>query len=93
MAFHPKASDLNERSSIVIADSKENEIMVRQIAGLLARRIVTYLKAGQSVGAGQELGFIKFGSRCDVFLPLSAIPQVTLQQKIRGGETVIAKFS
>ena len=93
VAFHPKASELNERSTMVIADTEGREIMVRQIAGLLARRIVTYLQVDQSVKAGQELGFIKFGSRCDLFLPLTSIPMVTLQQKVTGGETIIAKFS
>lgn len=93
VAFHPKASELNERSTMVIADSDGREVMIRQIAGLLARRIVTYLQVDQSVEAGQELGFIKFGSRCDLFLPLSVTPSVTLQQKVTGGETVIAKFS
>lgn len=92
VAFHPKASELNERSTMVIADGDEREVMVRQIAGLLARRIVTYLRPGQSVDAGQELGFIKFGSRCDVFLPLSATALVTLEQKVTGGETALAKF-
>lgn len=92
VAFHPKASELNERCTMVIADADGHEVMVRQIAGLLARRIVTYLQANQAVDVGQELGFIKFGSRCDVFLPLSVTPLVSLQQKVTGGETAIAKF-
>lgn len=92
VAFHPKASELNERSTIVIADVEGREVMVRQIAGLLARRIVTYVQVDQSVTAGQELGFIKFGSRCDIFLPLAATPLVDLQAEVTGGETAIAKF-
>lgn len=92
VAFHPKASELNERSTLVIADGAGREILVRQIAGLLARRIVTYLEVNQTVNAGQELGFIKFGSRCDIFLPLSVTPLVTLQQKVIGGESAIARF-
>jgi phosphatidylserine decarboxylase len=92
VAFHPKASEFNERCTIVIANAQGYEVMVRQIAGLMARRIVTYLQIDQSVNAGQELGFIKFGSRCDIFLPLSVTPLVTLQQKVTGGETPIAKF-
>jgi phosphatidylserine decarboxylase len=92
VAFHPKASELNERCTIVLADAQSREVMVRQIAGLLARRIVTYLQPGQVVRAGEELGFIKFGSRCDVFLPQDAQPLVQLDQPVRGGETVIARF-
>lgn len=92
VAFHPKASELNERSTIVLADSQSREILVRQIAGLLARRIVTYLKPQQTIKAGEELGFIKFGSRCDVFLPLDAEPLVQLNQRVHGGETPIARF-
>jgi len=91
MAFHPKSSELNERNTIVIADTGGREILVRQIAGFLARRIVSYLQPGQAVTAGQELGFIKFGSRCDVFLPPEAKLLVTLQQKVRGGETPLAQ--
>ncbi|MEQ8672466.1 MAG: phosphatidylserine decarboxylase family protein [Aggregatilineales bacterium] len=92
VAFHPKASELNERCTIVFADADGREVLVRQIAGLLARRIVTYSKVGQSVAAGQELGFIKFGSRCDVFLPVSATPLVSLEQKVTGGESAIARL-
>lgn len=90
MAFHPKSSELNERNTVVLADSHGREVLVRQIAGFLARRIVSYLAAEQPVTVGQELGFIKFGSRCDVFLPLESQVSVQLQQKVRGGETIIA---
>lgn len=92
VAFHPKASELNERSTIVMKDSDGREILVRQIAGILARRIVTYLQPGQNVQAGEELGFIKFGSRCDVFLPVDAVPLVQLNQLVYGAETPLARF-
>jgi phosphatidylserine decarboxylase len=67
-------------------------VLVRQIAGFLARRIVTYLQPEQAVRAGEELGFIKFGSRCDVFLPVDANVLVALNQHVRGGETPIAQL-
>lgn len=92
VAYHPKSSELNERSTIVIADANGREVLVRQIAGLLARRIVTYSTKDQAVKAGSELGFIKFGSRCDVFLSPEATPLVALDQPVRGGETLIARF-
>lgn len=92
VAFHPKASELNERSTIVIANANNTQILVRQIAGLLARRIVTYAQPQQKVQAGDELGFIKFGSRCDVFLPLDATVLVEMDQQVRGGETPIAQL-
>lgn len=90
VAFHPKASELNERSTIVFENTHGQALLVRQIAGILARRIVTYMQDGQLVRAGDELGFIKFGSRCDVFLPLDAHIQVQLNQKITGSVTVLA---
>lgn len=90
MAFHPKSSELNERNTVVFADSDGREVLVRQIAGFLARRIVCYMQPQQAVNAGQELGFIKFGSRCDIFLPTDAQVSVTLQQKVYGGETILA---
>ena len=89
VAFHPKASELNECNSIAIRAESGHEVLVRQIAGLLARRIVSYLATGQSVEAGQELGFIKFGSRCDIFLPTESEVSVTLQDKVLGGETIL----
>lgn len=92
VAFHPKASELNERNTVVFADAAGRELLVRQIAGFLARRIVSYMEAGQQVTAGEELGFIKFGSRCDVFLPLDAAVLVALDQRVQGGETPIAQF-
>jgi len=92
VAFHPKASALNERNSLVIQAENGQAVLVRQIAGLLARRIVSYLATGQAVEAGQELGFIKFGSRCDVFLPVESQVSVALQDKVRGGETILAHW-
>lgn len=92
LAFHPKASELNERNTVVFADGAGREVLVRQIAGFLARRIVSYMQAGHPVTAGEELGFIKFGSRCDVFLPADATITVVLDQRVHGGETPIARF-
>jgi phosphatidylserine decarboxylase len=92
VAFHPKASELNERNTIVFEDAQGRPILVRQIAGILARRIVTYMNTGDSVQVGDELGFIKFGSRCDVFLPLDAQVQIQMQDRIKGGETILAKL-
>ena len=89
VAWHPKASTDNERTTVVIAAEK-GEILIRQIAGALARRIVNYAKVDQSVAQGSEMGFIKFGSRVDIYLPLDADIQVALDQKVTGNETVIA---
>lgn len=93
VAFHPKASELNERNTVVIETDTGELLLVRQIAGLLARRITCYPAVGQMVKAGDELGFIKFGSRCDVFLPLNSKVRVGLQQKIKGGETILADWA
>ena len=92
MAFHPKSSELNERNTIVIERPEGQQVLMRQIAGTLARRICFYLDEGQQVTRGQELGFIRFGSRCDIFLPLDAQIEVALQEKVTGGETVIARL-
>ena len=89
VAWHPKSSTENERHSVVLKNDK-GEILVKQIAGALAKRIVNYLKPGQEVKQGEEMGFIKFGSRVDVLLPLSAKVQVTLNQNVKGGVTVLA---
>lgn len=90
VAFHPKASELNERNTVVLETPHGQQVLVRQIAGLLARRIRYFLQEGQMVRAGDELGFIKFGSRCDLFLPLDAQAKVYLDQRVTGGETVLA---
>jgi phosphatidylserine decarboxylase len=91
VAWHPKSSTENERTSIVI-DSGKGPILLRQVAGALARRIVYYLKEGQQVVQGEELGFIKFGSRVDIYLPLDAVVKVQIGQKVRGNLDVIAEL-
>jgi len=92
VAWHPKSSTENERTTVVIAGSKA-EVLFRQIAGALAKRIVYYVKEGEQVEQGSEMGFIKFGSRIDIYLPLTAKVEVSLQQKTKGGETVIATLA
>ncbi len=92
VAWHPKSSTENERTTIVVTSKNGTSILLRQIAGALAKRIVWYLQAGEEVKQGEELGFIKFGSRVDVFLPLDAKVTVTIGEKVKGGSTVIAEF-
>jgi phosphatidylserine decarboxylase len=92
VAWHPKSSTDNERSTVVVKDDRGREILFRQIAGALAKRIVYYSKVGDTAVQGGEMGFIKFGSRVDVFLPVGAAVNVKLNQKVRGGESVIATF-
>jgi phosphatidylserine decarboxylase len=92
VAWHPKSSTENERTTVVIANSKA-EVLFRQIAGALAKRIVYYVREGQQVQQGNEMGFIKFGSRIDLYLPLTAQINVQLQEKTRGGETIIATLA
>lgn len=92
VAWHPKSSTENERTTIVIKARNEMEILMRQIAGALAKRIVWYVKEGQAVAQGEEFGFIKFGSRVDVFLPLNAKILVNIGDKTKGGVTVIAEL-
>ena len=90
VAWHPKSSEENERTTIVVENPTIGEIMYRQIAGALARRIVNYARVGQQAVQGEDAGFIKFGSRIDIFVPLDMQIQVKLDQAVRGGETVIA---
>lgn len=90
VAWHPKASEENERTTIVVENNSFGAILYRQIAGALAKRIVNYAKEGQNVVQGTDAGFIKFGSRVDLYLPLDTKLNVTLNQKVKGGETVIA---
>jgi phosphatidylserine decarboxylase len=90
VAWHPKASTENERTTVVIENSYFGEVLYRQIAGALARRIVNYAKEGMQVVQGTDAGFIKFGSRVDIFLPLGTQVNVTLNQKAIGGKTIIA---
>lgn len=89
VAWHPKSSTENERHSVVIRHP-QGEILVKQIAGALAKRIVNYLSVGQKVEQCAEMGFIKFGSRVDVLLPLGAKVNVQLNQVVKGGVTVLA---
>lgn len=91
-AWLPKASTENERSLVVIETPEGTEILVRQIAGAMARRIVTYAEAGEECFIDQHMGFIKFGSRVDVYLPLGTEICVDLEQKTVGNETIIAKL-
>jgi phosphatidylserine decarboxylase len=90
VAWHPKASTENERTTVVIENKVFGEILYRQIAGALARRIVNYAEEGMQVIQGEDAGFIKFGSRVDLFLPLGTKVNVTLNQKAVGGKTIIA---
>ena len=91
-AWLPKASTDNERSTIVIEGADGTEVLVRQVAGAMARRIVTYPSEGEECFVDEHLGFIKFGSRVDVYLPLTATPLVEVGRKTTGNQTVIAKL-
>lgn len=93
VAWHPKASEENERTTVVIENPTFGEILYRQIAGALARRIVNYASEGMQVAQGEDAGFIKFGSRVDLYLPLGTEINVKLNQKAVGGITVIASRS
>ncbi len=90
VAWHPKSSEENERTTIVIENKRCGKILYRQIAGAVARRIVNYAKTNQQVIQGEDAGFIKFGSRIDIFVPLDMKIEVNLNQKTRGGETILA---
>ncbi|PIF33882.1 phosphatidylserine decarboxylase [Flavobacterium sp. 9] len=90
VAWHPKASEENERTTVVIENETFGQILYRQIAGALARRIVNYAQEGMQVVQGTDAGFIKFGSRVDLFLPLGTPINVVLNQKAIGGKTIIA---
>ena len=92
LAFKPKSSTDNEHNTIILKDKKGREILVRQIAGFVARRIVCDLQPGDEAIAGEELGMIRFGSRVDVFLPLDAEVKVKMGDKTYGKETVLAKL-
>ena len=91
VAWHPKSSEKNERTTIVINTKIFGEILYRQIAGAVARRIVNYAKVGNDVVQGKDAGFIKFGSRVDLFLPLDSKIKVELNQVVKGGEDTIAE--
>lgn len=89
-ARNPKSSLLNERTSVCIEHEDGKRILVRQIAGALARRIVCYAKEGETIKQGEEMGFIKFGSRVDLFIPLEAEIHVEIEDKVKGGQSIIA---
>lgn len=93
MAWHPKSSTLNERTTVVAENEKGVQVLFRQIAGALAKRIRFYVKEGGTIQQGKEFGFIRFGSRVDVFLPLDADVQVGIGDKTVGGITVLAKLN
>jgi phosphatidylserine decarboxylase len=93
IASKPKSSDQNERTTTVVETPEKKEILFRQIAGTVARRIVCYAKENKSVTQGEDMGIIKFGSRFDLFLPLDAEIKVELGQKVTGSETLIATLN
>ncbi|UIR55831.1 phosphatidylserine decarboxylase family protein [Sphingobacterium sp. SRCM116780] len=92
VAWHPKSSTDNERTTVVVKNAQGVEVLFRQIAGALARRIVWYVKENDNVTQGSEFGFIKFGSRVDLFLPLGTQINVNIGDKVVGGKTIIGKF-
>lgn len=92
LAWNPKSSSLNESYTIVIENKDKVQILVRQIAGFVARRIKCYAELEKNVEQGQELGFIKFGSRVDIFIPLNCNIKVKLNQCVKGGKTILANF-
>ena len=91
VAWHPKSSELNERTTVVVENKNFGEILYRQIAGAVARRIVNYAKIGKTVIQGDDAGFIKFGSRVDLFLPLNSKIKVKIDQTVKGGVDKIAE--
>ena len=91
VAWHPKSSTENERTTVVY-DIGEGEILMRQIAGALAKRIKWYIHEGDRVEQGRDMGFIKFGSRVDLFLPLDAKIEVVMNQQVKGNKTVVARL-
>jgi phosphatidylserine decarboxylase len=92
VAWHPKSSTENERTTTVIETRSGKQVLFKQIAGALAKRIVWYIKEGQLAKQTDEMGFIKFGSRVDLLLPLDAKVKVQLNQKVKGGETILAEI-
>lgn len=92
VAWHPKSSELNERTTVVVKTKKFEDIMFRQIAGALARRIVNYAEKGHEAKQGHDSGFIKFGSRVDVYLPLQTEVKVKIGDKVKGAESLIAEL-
>jgi len=92
VAWHPKSSTENERTTIVIESEKTGPVLLRQIAGAVAKRIVLYAKKGEQCSQGHDMGFIKFGSRVDLFLPLDAKINIKINDAVKGGQTIIASF-
>jgi len=92
VAWHPKSSTENERTTVVVENATYGKVLFRQIAGALAKRIVNYAKENDTVKQGTDQGFIKFGSRVDLFLPLDSKIKVELNQKVKGGESIIAEI-
>jgi phosphatidylserine decarboxylase len=92
VARYPKSSNLNERTSVVLEDENGRELLVRQIAGAVARRIITYAPEGSEVKQSEEMGFIRFGSRLDVFLPSGASVKVKKGEFVKGGKTILASW-
>ena len=90
VAWHPKSSTKNERTTIVLENDKFGKILYRQIAGKIARRIINYAKVGDQAIQGEDAGFIKFGSRIDLFLPLNSKVNVKLNEAVKGGRTIIS---
>ena len=92
IAYNPKSSEHNERTSVVVENDNGKDVLIRQVAGVMARRVVCYSKKGDKVEQGAEMGMIKFGSRIDFFLPLDVKVNVTMGQKVTAQQTVIAYF-
>ncbi len=93
VAYHPKSSELNERNTIVIEKEPGKSVLMRQIAGIMARRIISYTDEGDLAEQGSELGIIRFGSRVDLYLPADIITSVEIGQKVRAGETIIGHLN
>ena len=92
IAYHPKSSEYNERASVALEKQEGQDILIRQVAGVMARRVICYSKKGDKVKQGSEMGIIKFGSRVDFFLPLTVRVNVKMNQKVKAQQTVIAYF-
>jgi len=92
VAWHPKSSTKNERTTVVVESEAGPFVLFRQIAGAMARRIVWYVNEGDEVSQGEEFGFIKFGSRVDIFVPVDTDVKVQIGEKVKGGQTVIAQL-
>ena len=90
VAWHPKSSIENERTTVVVENKKIGPILLRQIAGAIAKRIILYAKKGEYCSQGQDMGFIKFGSRVDLFLPLDSKINIKMNDVVKGGQTIIA---